>query len=644
VLAAQVGYGVSLLATIPLVLLPLQATLGPWLGRCAGGGGGGAAPGAPDHLITAGILGAACVTAMVLPNVEYVFGLAGSTAAVVVSFIFPAAIFLQTTAAQRGAQGHGVDLLKGSARWRARRHTAVALLLFGAPPPRVWSLGLRVRGRLQLCKRRAQRRRLDACLGRTDARTRLCAHPPPDPCFHVAFLRPVLRPAGVVAGVACTHALVVSIHQESEVVQLAQALVREERKVEAATSTEAAAKAAAQQVGAVVQAQRRLNETRRGAGAAVDAVARAAGALEAARAALGRQRGAAAKGVRADLRAVVKEAGALVAALEDAAASLAAAAARLREEGGGGGGASEVQAAGAAGREQAADALDTLAEAAQDALAEVRRSRGALVEAQAAAGAGRAGGQAAADALDGVLQAALGATVQAADKLNATLTALQAAEAEKTTELIDILARLAQQEDAAEAQLVAAKREADATAALTAGRKTGGGSAAKGQQRGGRLAKSPPPAVNATGDNAKAREALKRVSEAGSSGGGGGGGGGGALDVQQVANAAADAAADVLQAAKVAAGQAVESKSADVAGRAIEIAAELAGAGRNSSGAGAAASAIATAASKREEAAAQEELLGDNDAIAAGTVVGADGGQGAGVDGGERSGAKGHGG
>lgn len=47
---------------------------------------------------------------------QFVFGLAGSTASTLMAFILPAAIFLNVTAGQRGMLGHSVDMLRGGAQ------------------------------------------------------------------------------------------------------------------------------------------------------------------------------------------------------------------------------------------------------------------------------------------------------------------------------------------------------------------------------------------------------------------------------------------------------------------------------------------------------------------------------------------------
>jgi hypothetical protein len=190
------GFGVSLLGTIPLTVVPLHATVAPWLAPCspaveaaarqaeaAGVGGAGIQLSQlQESLLTAGILGeplggqkrgggatlpsalhgacmhaiaepttpastdiacrfrristqrpllacsnppptlppthhrcagSSCAVAALLPNVEFVFGLAGSTASTLMAFILPAAIFLNVTSSQRGMLGHSVDMLRG---------------------------------------------------------------------------------------------------------------------------------------------------------------------------------------------------------------------------------------------------------------------------------------------------------------------------------------------------------------------------------------------------------------------------------------------------------------------------------------------------------------------------------------------------
>lgn len=68
---------------------------------------------------------------MLLPNVEFVFGLAGSTASVLISFILPAAIFLKQSDVVGGSQGNAINLIRGSKQWHRQRRMATALLVFG---------------------------------------------------------------------------------------------------------------------------------------------------------------------------------------------------------------------------------------------------------------------------------------------------------------------------------------------------------------------------------------------------------------------------------------------------------------------------------------------------------------------------------
>lgn len=59
--------------------------------------------------------------AVLLPNVEFVFGLAGSTASTLLAFILPAAIFLHVSAGQRGHVGHAVDMMRGAGQGGTKR-------------------------------------------------------------------------------------------------------------------------------------------------------------------------------------------------------------------------------------------------------------------------------------------------------------------------------------------------------------------------------------------------------------------------------------------------------------------------------------------------------------------------------------------
>ena len=88
------GFGLSLLGTIPLTLYPLHDTFAPWLALCSpqysaaakAAEEQGLGPASvqlsqvQDSLLTSAIMVASYALAVLLPNVEFVFGLAGSTA------------------------------------------------------------------------------------------------------------------------------------------------------------------------------------------------------------------------------------------------------------------------------------------------------------------------------------------------------------------------------------------------------------------------------------------------------------------------------------------------------------------------------------------------------------------------------------
>ncbi|KFM25949.1 Putative sodium-coupled neutral amino acid transporter 10 [Auxenochlorella protothecoides] len=106
--ALRIGFGLSILGTLPLVMLPLQAVCSrAWETVRRRAGACGPAPGVAhdparlrpaDAAATAACLAAACALAVAVPNVEFVFGLAGSTASLVLAFVLPGAIFLRATA------------------------------------------------------------------------------------------------------------------------------------------------------------------------------------------------------------------------------------------------------------------------------------------------------------------------------------------------------------------------------------------------------------------------------------------------------------------------------------------------------------------------------------------------------------------
>ena len=65
--------------------------------------------------------GSALALAILVPNIEFIFGLCGSTVSVLISFILPAAIYLRVTALQQGVPGASRVGATGPATGRAAR-------------------------------------------------------------------------------------------------------------------------------------------------------------------------------------------------------------------------------------------------------------------------------------------------------------------------------------------------------------------------------------------------------------------------------------------------------------------------------------------------------------------------------------------
>ncbi|KAL4442083.1 hypothetical protein ABPG77_011344 [Micractinium sp. CCAP 211/92] len=547
------GFGVSLLGVIPLTVIPLHNTFKPWLALCSPAYGVAAKQAEAaglgtagvqlsqlqESLLTTGILGVSWALAVLLPNVEFVFGLAGSTASTLMAFILPAAIFLNVTAGQRGMLGHSVDMLRGTDAWRQRRRMAGTLLLFG-------------------------------CM----------------------------------AGVLCTHALVVSIQEEHEVVQLAQELAREETKVAEAAQTEAKAKQVAEAVETVVRAAKEVESAKEEASGQAEKLAMAAQALntsgggrkqrqrQKAEATSELQRahsevdrtvqklenvtavlGATASRMRNETASKAAAAAAAAADVVSEAEAAAAAAARQEQErqsrfqqlarlaaqqavahaeqqqqqkerrgtpqsqpqqqqeqqdsvgepsvgstapptadpGGKSSSASAgtaahtevvraaeaavaklhsaVQgngppAAGKGGDDEVAEALEKVASTANDTLAAIKQSKAALEAASAEVNT-PGNKHVKAGELGKAITQALNATADAAARLNATAAALQAVGREKTSELITLVTKLAaedEKEAAKEAKQQAAEEARPEQAAGLGGRKRGGGFAAAGSE------------------------------------------------------------------------------------------------------------------------------------------------------------------
>lgn len=136
----KVGYGLLLLTSMPSLIIPLQdataTVIRPISYRLLRSEVPSRSRELQEAMHSCAILGSAGVIAAILPNVEYVLGLAGSTASIFISFIFPAAIFLQISAHQKRKQpgsSTSPDLAWSSShtRWGFQRRTAVVLLIFG---------------------------------------------------------------------------------------------------------------------------------------------------------------------------------------------------------------------------------------------------------------------------------------------------------------------------------------------------------------------------------------------------------------------------------------------------------------------------------------------------------------------------------
>lgn len=254
----KIGYGMTVLLTMPLILGPLLGAIKPWTRALLASSGGrrihgdvdnndddntsdnnsgdghnyfyqeaksSGGGGAQDRVLAAGVLGLAAGLALKLPNLEHVFGLAGSTASVLVAFVFPAAIFLRTTsciaAGYTSTESSGYKTQQQQQQFITESHhlqqqNPVLRTLSGPlSAPQSW---------------KRQRKMAIALL---------------------LF--------GLIAGVACTQALIVAIREEAEVVELVQELVKEEKKIVAAMEATSQAKYATAAVGAVAKATEQLH-------------------------------------------------------------------------------------------------------------------------------------------------------------------------------------------------------------------------------------------------------------------------------------------------------------------------------------------------------------------------------------------------
>ncbi|KAL6776236.1 hypothetical protein ACKKBG_A20345 [Auxenochlorella protothecoides x Auxenochlorella symbiontica] len=242
--ALRIGFGLSILGTLPLVMLPLQAVCSrAWETVRRRAGACGPAPGVAhdparlrpaDAAATAACLAAACALAVAVPNVEFVFGLAGSTASLVLAFVLPGAIFLRATAG--GAEASTVagsppddpGCVAGTPTWHAPGHPPAS------PPQR---RGASVAG--SAAQTAALRRRRRGALA--------------------------LVVLGSLSALLCTQALLRAVAQEARVARLARALVREDQRAAAAAAAGARARTEAAHVSSVAAAAALVRGASRGA-------------------------------------------------------------------------------------------------------------------------------------------------------------------------------------------------------------------------------------------------------------------------------------------------------------------------------------------------------------------------------------------
>ena len=147
--------------------------------------------------------GTALVAAMFLPNVEFIFGLAGSTASVLIAYILPAAIFLIASSSPKAPAGTLVSIQSPSHQHGIAAHAAHGQHLSSESQP------LKEGAPPQLSPRGLKGPRRKAW---------------------------GLLVFGVLVAVVCTHATLTAVQEEAEVVQLAQELAASEAAVSVPTS------------------------------------------------------------------------------------------------------------------------------------------------------------------------------------------------------------------------------------------------------------------------------------------------------------------------------------------------------------------------------------------------------------------------
>lgn len=484
----KVGYGLSLIATIPLLLLPLLNTFAPWAAACIPAGKAGRTLGGTqaqqkqqqrdrirlrDTITISAVLSTACTIAILLPNVEYVFGLAGSTASVLISFILPAAIFLKAS----------------GGFWCSPSLEVVS------PPPGLLR-GHDTNSKAQNPRQLHVQRRLAGAL--------------------LVF--------GAVTAIVCTGAMLSSIQQEKEVVQLVNELVNEDKKASAAVKAQTEAAHAAQTAGAASEAQQLVGDhaTRLvgGSEGSARAAATAESLLSETKTRAGKKaRAKAVKIVRSDLRPTIAAADALIESLERATASLSAALVRKGEN--------SVAAGGASG------SLAAAKEAAGESLVTARRSKLALLEMQRVVVSSLKNKESKVDDLEAKMTDVVDAAKAAEQNINRMIESLEAVRAEQSSKLGELIAEL-------EASRVTTEVV----------------------ERPGSVERT----ENEIDEKIDEEDSLHQVEKQD---------GGRRDDVASLSKEIEKLAADTVVEAKTSAEQAVESRSLDVAVRALEIAKEL---------------------------------------------------------------------
>lgn len=97
--ALKLGYGLSILGTVPIMVLPFFTTARPLLT-----GADGQLTVRQQQAVTLCVMVLALLLALAVPNVELIFAFTGATASMVLAYILPAAMHLRATWLQDAKQ------------------------------------------------------------------------------------------------------------------------------------------------------------------------------------------------------------------------------------------------------------------------------------------------------------------------------------------------------------------------------------------------------------------------------------------------------------------------------------------------------------------------------------------------------------